>query len=428
MNSMVLRIRKLSFPQNMMMIIFIMPFLLNALQGLFSLPSIIKYTIDVAWITALFMLVVAKRQFVHKRLLPYVIFFCVWFLYVLVIYLFHYQSVFYFLWGFRNNARYFIAFILFAYYFDKEIVSWCLKFMDVMFWINVAVTMYQFFFMGLNQDYLGGIFGVDRGCNGYSVVFFTIMVIRSLLNYMNGKESVLKCFLWCGAALVIAAMAELKFYFVLFIFVLFVSAFVTKFSWRKVLLAILAAFLITVAGSVFTSVFGESQQLSIARILELFTAESYASSEDLGRFTALPIISKQILPKWSQKVFGLGLGNCDTSSFSICNTPFFQSYQGLHYHWISSAFLFLETGYIGLTMHLAFYIMCFITAYKKMKRGNRDDLFCQIGMVMSLVCIVLVFYNSSLRTEAGYFAIFALSLPLIPNDNMSSKTLKEADG
>ena len=112
----------------------------------------------------------------------------------------------------------------------------------------------------------------------------------------------------------------------------------------------------------------------------------------------------------------MGIGNCDTSAFSICNTPFFIRYESLHYSWFSSAFLYLETGFIGLGMNLAFYIVCLVLSCKKYNDESSNKLFCQISIIFSILCIILTFYNSALRKEVAYIAYFVLALPFVSND------------
>ena len=109
----------------------------------------------------------------------------------------------------------------------------------------------------------------------------------------------------------------------------------------------------------------------------------------------------------------MGIGNCDTSAFAICNTPFYRAHEYLHYNWFSSAFLLLETGYVGLILNLFFYILVGIMAIKKMKLNHGNKMFCRMAVIFSVMCLILTFYNSTLRKEVGYIAYFALSLPFI---------------
>jgi len=406
-------IRKRTIPEWTVLYILVFPFCLSFLMDFLYIPGFIKYVLDIAWVTVFLCLLVRKKIFVNKKNIPFVGFIVVWLIYVLITYMFHFQSVFYLLWGLRNNLRFYIAFLGFAAFCSEGTMSSCFRFIDGLFWINAGVSFVQFFILGYQQDFLGGIFGVGRGCNANTIILFTVVVTRSILLYLDEKENAVICFLKSGVSLILAAMAELKFFFVFFVLILVVSMVLTKFSWRKLLVLLLMAALLMFAGSLLTAIFGEDEKLTLARIMELVTSTSYSTAKDLGRFTAIPTLSETILTNVPDRIFGLGLGNCDTSAFAVCNTPFYEMYQGLHYSWFSSAFLFLETGYIGLILNLSFFVMCFILAYKRLKKKDSNPLFNQMAVIMSLCCILLTFYNSSLRMEIGYIAYFVLALPLV---------------
>lgn len=410
-----LLIQKRTLPEFLTYIIFIMPFFISFLQSFLGFPSFVKYIIDACWLGTLVSLLFVKRAYIKKDIAPAVLVIAVFFSLALLVYLFNFQSPFYFLWGLRNNLRFYIAFIAFTIYFDADDIKSFLKFMDVFFWINAIVVFFQFFVLGYEQDYLGGLFGVEKGCNAYLIVFFIIITIKSVLNYLNDNESALSCFSKCGISMIISVMAELKFFFVIFVIIFVVASVITKFSWKKVFLYVVSFFFIMVASILIVELFGENRAINLENIIKLVFASNYSSSRDLGRFTAIPIISEYYLTEPLEKIFGMGLGNCDTSAFAICNTPFYQSYSYLNYTWFSSAFLFLETGYIGLLLYLIFFVIIFLIAYRKSKQENSNKLFCQMGMIMSIICFILTFYNSSLRMETGYMAYFVLALPFIAN-------------
>ncbi|MBE6622771.1 MAG: hypothetical protein E7621_01055 [Ruminococcaceae bacterium] len=419
-----LQIKKRSFPQWLSLGVFIMPFCLSFLMDILKLPSLTKYTIDLMWCLLLTFLFVSKKIRIKKNITPLVVLVVFWLLYVAFVYLFNYQSIFYFLWGIRNNLRFYIAFMAFASFLEEEDVDLAFNFLDLLFWINIPVSLYQFFVLGCQQDYLGGIFGIERGCNAYTSVFFALIITKSLLRYFEGQEKPGICLLKCGLSLILAAMAELKFYFVLFVIMVLISMIMTKFSWKKFVVLISFALLISFAGSILTFLFGSNEELTFQRIIELTTSENYATGEDLGRFTAIPTIAKSILTHWTDRMFGMGLGNCDTSAFAICNTPFFQKYEYLHYSWFSSAFLFLETGYLGLMLNLSFYFTAMFLSIRRLNKGNGNKLYCQIAIVFSVLCLILTFYNSALRKEVGYIAYFALSLPFIcGSESQSEKSI-----
>lgn len=404
----------------MTVFIFCFPFLMAFLLDFLGLPSFLKYIVDAVYIIAVLMLYAHRKSVIRKEISPFIAFAAGFFLFLLIIYLFNFQSPFYFIWGVRNNFRFYIAFVLYSVAFDEEDAESYLNIMDVLFWVNAVITFFQFFVMGYRQDYLGGIFGVEKGCNAFSIIFFSIVIGKSLLLFMNKQQNVWNCFLKCGVSLVIAAMAELKFYFVLFVLILFASALMTRFSFRKVILIFGAAVILMFTSLLLPILFGEGRTMSLENIIKTITATNYATTRDLGRFTAIPTIARDYLTDWSGRLFGMGLGNCDTSSFDICNSEFYKSHSYLNYNWFSSAFLFLETGIIGLLTYLSFFVICFVSAFRRMKRKEANELFCRLSMLMSVVCFIMVFYNSSLRTEIGYMTFFSLALPFVKRNQQET--------
>lgn len=417
-------IRKRTVGEWLTLYIFLMPFFLSFFIDYLKLPDFIKYTIDLAWVLLFAALIFRSKWQIRKRLAPFLVSAGVLAVYAFTVYLFNFQSVFYFLWGFRNIFRFYVGFWAFATFFDEEEATACLKFADILFWINAVVTLYQFFVLDLKQDYLGGIFGVERGCNGYSTLFFVLIVSKSLLDYMDEKEKAWLCLLKCAIALIISAMAELKFFFVIFIVILILTAALTKFSWRKVGLMLATVAIIAVANAVLTIIFGQNRSLTFEKVLELIFSQNYSSAEDLGRFTAIPTISKTFLTSIPEKLFGMGLGNADTSAFAICNTPFFQIYGDLHYSWFNSAFLFLETGYVGLALYLAFFVISFIAAVNAFKNKRGNLMFSQLAIIFSIMCVVLTFYNSTMRRECAFIMYFVLALPIMSAKSQNSQIEK----
>lgn len=409
----VLILQKRTVPEIFTYVIFIMPFFLSFLQEFIGFPSFVKYVIDACWLGALISLFMVRRVYIKKDITPLLSIIIAFFLIALIVYFFNFQSPFYFLWGLRNNLRFYIAFLAFTVFFEESDIKTCMKFLDVFFWINAVVCFFQFLVLGYKQDFLGGLFGTETGCNAYLIVFFAIIATKSILNYFNDNESAISCFTKCGVILLISVMAELKFFFVMFMIILIVASVITKFSWKKVFLYAISFFFIMVASVLIVEFFGENRALDMENIIDLVFATNYSSARDLGRFTAIPTISNRFLIEPLEKLFGFGLGNCDTSAFAICNTPFYRSYSYLNYNWFSSAFLFLETGFVGLSLYLIFFVVIFILSYKKSKKVNSNKSFCQLGMIMSIVCFILTFYNSSLRMETGYIAFFILALPFV---------------
>ena len=271
----------------------------------------------------------------------------------------------------------------------------------------------QYFVFGYEQDYLGGIFGVESGVNAVAIIFFTIVLSRSLLKYMEDEESTLLCFSKCAVALFIAALAELKFFFVLFIIILVMTAFMTSFSWKKVVFFAVCAALISLASTLLVVLFGFDDFLSFEKIWEVATQEHYSSEDTVNRLSAIPTLSATVITEVKDRIFGYGLGNCDTSAFAICNTPFYKMYGHMRYTFFSAAFLFLEVGYIGLALYVIFFIICFALTRRRLKEGKCNTEHGRIALIMAVLAMILVVYNASLRAEAGYIVYFILAIPFL---------------
>ena len=413
-----IQIKRRSTTRWIMLFVLFLPFIFSFLTELLKLPRVIRFSADFLIIFSVVIVAfnaLLNRKFLVSRITSaLMILVSLFFIYTLITYLFNYQSVFYYIWGFRNNFRFFAAFFLFINFFELEDVDDIFKAFDFLFWVHFAVTLVQFFVFRYEQDFLGGIFGVVKGCNAYTIIFLVVVITRSMLNFMNGKEKMHSCFLKSAAALLVAALAELKIFFFIFIVVLIISSVITSFSAKKAALMLGASVLIMISYTILVALFDYFDNfLSWDFLIQSLTQSNYASDEDMGRFTSIAYICDRFLTTVPERLFGMGLGNCDTSTISIFNTRFYDTYVDTHYSIFSVSFMFIETGFVGLLFFLSFFAIClgyFIFFFKRNK-GNR--FFNQMGIIISILCFVLVFYNSSLRLESGYMVYFILALPFI---------------
>lgn len=394
-------------------LIFVMPFLFGVLQEFLGLPGAVKYAVDAAWVLLALEPVLIGKVSVRQGLLPFLIPVGLFVLYTFTVYLFRFQSVAYYLWGIRNYLRFYVAFFAFTAHFTQNDGRKCLTFLDRIFWLNFAVCLYQYL-SGYGQDYIGGIFGTTKGCNGYLVIYLCAVACKCVPEYMNGSASIWNCVSKCAGSLFLAAIGELKFFYVAFLVIVFAASFVTSFSLKKLLFLLFATVLISGAavmlGALYRYFDGFLILDSLWRMLEL---ENYGSGTDIGRFNAISFISNHFLPTLPDRIFGLGLGNCDTGALPLVQTDFHAQYVDLHYSIFSHAFLFLETGFVGVGLYTSFFLVSFLSAGKRLREGTGNRLFCQMALIGSLICPMLMIYNSSLRTEAGYLVYFVLALPFL---------------
>lgn len=397
----------------MMLFIFFFPAAQAFLTELLPIPDAIKFLCDGFLVLLLLKLFSQRFTKIDNYSMPFVVIVGLFFFITLVGYLFNYQSVFYYLWGLRNNIRMFVAFFAFAYLADWEDAKGWIKALDVLFVINFAVVIFQYF-SGYGQDYIGGIFGTSKGCNGSLLIFLCIVFAKTILSFMRGEEKMSKCIFVSVASLLVSTLSELKMFFILFILILFMASFVTAHSIKKTLFFAFGAVLVVLFSTLLTVLYKDfTDFLSFDSLIKALTDTGYATDEDIGRFTALPVISQRFLPGFFRKLFGLGLGNCDSSSLSMFNTPFFESHQTVHYSYFSYAFLFLETGFVGLALYASFFVASFFVSRKLKKLEMADEFACQMSIILSVISLILLVYNSSLRMEIGFMLFFVLALPII---------------
>lgn len=419
-------IKKHSQPGWLLWLIIVLPFLLGFFCELIGLPWAIRYVLDISWIMLLVLLCMQRtRKSAKGTSLPA---FWVWFFfaYTLTLYLVQYQSAFYYLWGLRNNFRFFVVFFAFAAFLKPDDIRGYFKLFDTLFWVNVVVSLYQYFFMNLSGDHLGGLFSTEAGGNGYTNIYFIIVLTKDLLLYIEKKEPLATCVSKCLAALLIAAFAELKFFFVEFVLMIGLVVLFAKFSWRK-LLVILGGIGAAVAFSaLLVAIFPNFEGFfTLDWFMEVGGSDKgYTSAGDLNRLNAISRINELWLRTGWQRLFGLGLGNCDTATYAFLNTPFYEAYGDMHYTWLSYAHMYLECGWIGLIFYFGFFVLVYFSVLKIEKRSEGiTKTYCRMSRILALMCMVIAIYNSSLRTEAGYMMYFALAVPFAMHRSYSGVTV-----
>lgn len=417
-----IRLTKRSISEWLVAFVFFLPFAQAFLSEFLGLPDEIKFLADVVLMVLLVRMLLSIRTVpISKQFFTFLAIICALFAYVTVTYFFNYESIFYYIWGTRNYFRFYIAFVAYVFFLKwNDIKNW-LKLLDWFYVINFLVVMIQFV-MGFRQDYLGGLFGVQKGCNGGLLIFLTVILTRSVLAFMRNEESTLKCLLFSFMGLFVAALSELKIFFIIYIAIIIMATFMTKNSVKKTAFLLVCVVMLVAFSSLLSIMYDEfAGFLSFEKLRDALFNPNYATEEDIGRFTAIPMISEYFLQSSPDRLFGMGIGNADTSSLSIFNTPFYDMYGSLHYAIFSYSFLYLETGLIGLLLYVSFFVASFVISFKLYKSKRADECMCQLSMIFSVICLIFMVYNIALRSESSaYLAFFVLALPLI-----SSKTKRD---
>ncbi len=413
---MVIKFRKKTQAEWLVLFILAMPFAFFVLMDFLGVPSLIKYTVDVAWLCLLLVMVMMRGRTLDFGMGRVAALIGAFFVVGIIGFIFNFESPFYFLWGLRNNARFFVFFFACVLFIQEHSIEYYLRFIDIVFWINFPIVLFQYFILGIKWDYLGGLFGVGLGCNAYINSFMVVVVTKSLLFYLNKREKLLQCAAKCAVALVIAALSELKAFMIEFVIILVLVTLMTSFSWRKLIIIGGGAAGVIVAVQLLILLFPSFESwFNIKSIWDTaISSEGYTQTGDVNRLTAIPIALENFLPGLNDKLFGLGLGNCDySSSFKFLTSPFYYVYWKTNYVWFSTAFLVLETGLIGFALYCAVFALIYQRADAVQKQGQSDPVLCQMTKVMAVMSLFFMVYNASMRTEAAYLVYFILALPFV---------------
>lgn len=407
-----LKIKKRTQTGWLMWFLIVFPFTFGTLIDILHMPNAIKYLLDLAWLALLVYIVRFSGMLNFRKTRHFLIWVFLFLSFTVLVYIFRYQSLLYYLWGLRNNFRYYVTFIALTVFMSREDGDSYLCLFDKLFWVEFGLCLIQYL-LGYKGDFLGGLFGIETGSNGYLNMFYIIMTARTVLLCLNKRETLHMCIAKCAAILLVAALAELKFFFIEFAVIVVLAVLITDFSWRKVWIILASALGIVAGIAMLCTIYPFFRDVySIEGLLEIATSEQgYTYRGDLNRLTVISEVNRRFFSSWIDQMFGFGLGNCDGSTFTFLCSPFSVQYSWTHYNLFSSSFVYLEMGWIGLGFFFGFFLLYYFVTKKLEKTGQADIHHCQLARIVSLCCCLVCIYNSSLRTEVGYMAYFVLALP-----------------
>ncbi|WP_294358073.1 hypothetical protein [uncultured Clostridium sp.] len=320
-----------------------------------------------------------------------------------------------YLWGFRNNGRFYLFFLVCIVMLKERHLAGIVKMLKFFFWVNVLVCTYQYFVLHLFGDRVGGLFGILQGGNSYLNIFLAIIWTISLGEYIEKKIKLKNLGIKATFCIYMAALAEIKMFYVEMIIVVCISIFIVKPSLKTLGLILCGVIGGVIAIKVMMVVSPDS-------IITLFDADArqvylsgngYTNTGDLNRFTALSSIHEMFFQgKPLKELLGFGLGNCDTSTFSFLQSAFYKQYEYLHYRWFSHAWIYLEQGFVGILGVLSFFIGIIIILIKNRKKIIKKEVLIASILFVS-VCIINLIYNNSLQTEAGYLSAIICAIPFV---------------
>lgn len=409
-------------PDNLLFLVVLLNIVLTALTINFGFPGYLIYITDL--LNLLVFLFALKKSFengMDATALNALI--CIYSVYGIVGGLINYESLIQFGWGLRNNLRFFVflfscTVFLRSHYYNilNKIVLFC-------FWLSLPLCFVEkIYYDGLYgvrsgyivSDYIGGVLFGASGVNSFLNVIIFLALIYYTDSFFKNNLSILKYVLVIASSFYMSAVAELKVFVVEYIVILVFYILTSKRSYKQKLILTLAAFASTFVISMFAVYNGSgakdySELLSIQGMISYITNDTgYTGVGDLNRFTGIQTIMNTLWDgDYFKILFGIGMGGGEYSSFF--QSAFYNSFKYLHYYWQQINWLFIENGLIGLVLFFST-IICSLVCTIRLKN---DELRQQVMLIL-VMCVIVVFYNLSLRsTEAGFLLYSYLAYPAV---------------
>ena len=320
-----------------------------------------------------------------------------------------------YLWALRNTFRGFVFFYACVTYLDREDLPGIFNKLFVLHIVSLFLALYQHYGLGLIQDNVGGIFGHG---NGAGVNTFNALIVVYYLNrYISGEEPVWKLVAVSISALIIAALAEEKVSYFYLLIAFAVGLLFTKASAKTavaLLIAVAAGYVgISILQSLFPNIMeGMGSLEAIDKYLTASWDDSYVIPR-VGAFTYITNIFFQNDP--IGLLLGVGFGNGETSSFAALNGPFYLMYGWMHYRWFTHQWVFIECGWIGFISYLSFFVALGIWLLKErfVADDDRAKPYLVMGIALTVITIISIWYNATLKVDMCYLAFFSLSIGIV---------------
>lgn len=411
--------------------------IMNIFMTIFKVPSFISYLCDGVNLLLLFFLIKKFHQLMSDATTKWLFrIFLVIFIYGCVNQMINMVPIEMAIWGDRNFYRYYILFFCVLLFLSVRDVE---KIMNVFFWvqiINLVFGLYKFFVLGLQEDaFGGGLFPNGGGMN-----LFCLLVSLYYTNaYMNNTGSFFRMLIMILSSFLLAVFAEEKFLMLGEVLVLILALLINdKFTVRK-LVILGAGIIVIILGLQILKVAIPSTYELLFNFSDLtkYATATYSEGYRIPRVGAFRVIDSLFLHTGLQKWFGLGLGNCDTSSFSFLQSDFYRQYGSFNYRWFTHQWTYLEMGRIGFFLYIMFFIAVIIILFLYIRRYIKKvtgihKVLIHTSFIYSIINIMFVWHSAAARIDTGYYIFFGIAMGLLSikflrkNQSSYSRTLAES--
>lgn len=327
------------------------------------------------------------------------------------------------IWGARSEFWSMTVLFAGAKFLKLGDISRIMNFFFKFQFVNLACAAYQYHILGFYQDLNNGAFIGGA----YQDVFCAILFTYYFYKYIRHEDKLWKFAFVAISGLYIAVVEEEKFIFVEFAGIVAYYFVSTGMNFAKVLIMVGAVAAGIIALPLLDSVNGQDSMEMLTswdKFIGYATMVGYGY--ELPRLGSSVIISAKFFGDTSQHLFGLGLGMCEeASTIAFINTAFFQQWSWLHYMWFTFQIQFMQTGWVGIILYIAFFVSILLANLKCRKAmPDKYKYFIDFSIAMSFIAIAVIWYSCSTRGQAGNFVFLAISIGLAVSRQITNERKK----
>ena len=390
--------------------------IVEALIDLLHFPDIIRYVLDVNLIFLFLMFLPKFRIMINDKSSKVLHYYIFGYMFATIAFsIIRRTPIGQVAWAARNNYFYLLFFFICAYTLSLCDFNRIIKNVVRLQAFNIVCVLYEYIILGRYGDGVGGMFGIVTGCNGYLNVYICIITAYVLFQYSSRKISLSYVAYIIVSCMAIAVVSELKFYFFEFAVIVILSVLLTSANAKNGLIVIVGAVGLFVGIQILTAVNPWSADLmSDFDSLSEYTKTNFGGTV-IARATPFSQINDYFFrDNIFYNLFGYGFGACEDSvTFSWANSNFATNYGNLGYRNLSTAMVFVETGYVGIAAFLAVFIAMFATAQKLKFKDTENKIIYAFSQSVCIIAIMNIWYNSSIRREIAFLTFFCLSAFII---------------
>lgn len=332
-------------------------------------------------------------------------------------------------WEALSFGRLFVWMYLFRVYWKLNDLTRVMNLLYRVQFLNAAMVMAQYFILHLRRDNIGGMFGVIAGCNAPLNMYLCIVCVWGLSGYLSKKVKFGSLITTLFSALLIAMAAELKVFFVELAILIPLGILYCRFS-RKTVAAAVAITCIMVMG---IQLLGQYDPTSFNIITNPEELLGYADMRGSGYGVSRVNVFSQLTDLFfngdsAKQLFGMGFGSASQSSIALFTSDFYYANATLNYHYLVTAMLYLQVGYVGTLLYFMPFILLACTLMLKRRTLLAFDT-AQSSCTAFVICIIFMLnltYNNTAHSYLSALWAVGISLGLFALSCLAKSSLAAA--